>query len=87
MNPDNTNYPGWKKPDFRIMYCSDVVQVVEIESRIEASRKVGEEGDGRLLHNGSGVSAWEKSKFCRQIVVMSAQDVDIMILDEIHLNW
>lgn len=46
MNPDNTNYPGWKKPNFRIMYCSDVVGVVETESRKEGSRKVGEEGMG-----------------------------------------
>lgn len=36
---------------------SDVVGVVEIESRIEGSRKVGEEGDERLLNNGSAVSA------------------------------
>lgn len=43
------------------MYCSDVVQVVEIESGIEASRKVGEEGDGRLLYNGLE-SLPEKSK-------------------------
>ena len=61
-----------------------VVRVLGTESTVIVSRGYGERENGELGFNGNGVSVWKTKKFWKWMMMMHANNVDVLKVTELH---